>query len=150
MKTKINSRGLNDTKWAQLKIDCKIRDNYECQLCNCLTAAEYNKTKKLYPTTLLKPTDVAHIEAVGYAPNMIYDLNNVMFLCRAHHTSLDNLIDPLTGLHMDNNKRWYWWYRSKYKNTIPFDNNIDWYSYFYEYKQKQLNDCNKTVVEKYW
>ena len=149
MKTKINSRSSNDIEWQNLKKACKQRDNCECQLCNCLTASEYNQTKKIYPRSLLQPSDVAHIEAVGYSPTTMYNLDNVLFLCRAHHTSLDNLIDPMTGLHMTDNKRWYWWFRSKYKTTKSFDDTIDWHDYFYHYIEIIKND-DKSVVEKYW
>lgn len=80
MKTKINSRSSNDVAWQNLKKACRERDKYECRLCNCLTALEYKKSKDVCKSpSMMIPSDVAHVEAVGYAPTMTYQLSNVFF-----------------------------------------------------------------------
>ena len=65
MKTKINSRSSNDLKWQEVKKKVRERDNYECRLCNCLTASEFIQSKKHIHLSF-EPTDCAHVEAKSF------------------------------------------------------------------------------------
>lgn len=152
MKTKINSRSSNDLQWQETKKKVRERDNYTCQLCNCLTGAEYILSRKNIKLSF-EPTDCAHIEAVGYDPKEIYNTENILFLCRAHHSCLDNLIDPFTGGPMDDNKRWWLWWRAKNKSTREYDPEINWHEKFYLKEEKAEENPqpeNYDVVEKWW
>lgn len=153
MKTKINSRSSNDLQWQEVKKKVRERDNYECRLCNCLTASEFIQSKKHIHLSF-EPTDCAHVEAVGYDPAEIYNIDNIMFLCRAHHSCLDNLIHPITGNHMSDNERWYFWWRAKNRSTKPYDSSIDYHDYYYqEYKKAEEEpqpEEHYDVVFRWW
>ena len=145
MKTKINRRSANDEKWQETKKKVRERDHYECQLCHCLTGGEYfDTTKACEVKSMLDPTDCAHIEAVGYDPEEVYNTDNILFMCRWHHNCLDNLINPFTGSHMDDNMRWWLWYRAKNRKAMPYDESVDWHDFFYNGKEED----NKKETEK--
>lgn len=153
MKTKVNSRSSNDERWQEVKKIVRERDNYTCRLCSCLTAAEYNESRKAIHLSF-EPTDCAHVEAAGYDPAKMYNPENILFMCRAHHSCLDNLINPFTGRHMDDNFRWYLWWRAKYQSTRPYSAAINWHEYYYQKekteKKSQSSETLSQLQSTWW
>lgn len=109
-------RGIDDLKWQEVKEKIRKRDK-KCQCCSALTTTEYilsNKIKQKYGGNQL---DCAHIEPVSICPEKVYDLSNIVLLCRAHHYMMDNYIDPVTGKRMSVEDQKKWWSRIE-KGTI--------------------------------
>ena len=152
MKTKINSRSSNDIRWQETKKAVRERDHYICQLCSCLTAGEYKASRTVLKLSF-EPTDCAHVEAVGYDPANTYNIQNIRFLCRAHHKALDDLIHPITGEQMSDNERWYFWWRIKNQSTRPYDPSIGYHEYYYQEKKAEEEpqpEEHYDVVSRWW
>lgn len=160
MKTKINSRSANDKKWQDCKKLVRERDHYQCRFLASLTPNEYEQVLKACDNhSFLRPTDCAHIRAVSDRPEIMYDTSNILFLCRYAHTCLDNCINPFTGLHMDNNYRWYLWSRAFHKKIFPYNPELEYEEIFYtdiplEQESTKTPEKEKLtakeIVSKYW
>lgn len=163
MKTKINRRSSNDIKWQETKKKVRERDNYQCRFLSCLNPHEYSMVLKACDNhAFLRPTDCAHIRAVSDHPEIMYDTSNIVFLCRYAHTCIDNCINPFTGLHMDNNYRWYLWSRIYHHKIFPYCEELD-YEEIWNTDDAYLNSQNKIkeqpkkeklslneIISKYW
>lgn len=112
--TKVGHRSSEDEQWQDLKKACRLRDHGACRCCSILTPEEIaERNKEHLPDYLLTPCDVAHIEAVGGHVEKTYDLDNVVFLCRACHTRLDSYSSPVTGKPISREEHDEWWKRIK-------------------------------------
>lgn len=89
-------RDRNDEKWQECKRQVYELDKSQCLMCECMTVAESLAFAKSNPgaTYIIDP---AHYRPVSLRPDIMYDVNNVFCVCRAHHERLDNCKNPITG-----------------------------------------------------
>lgn len=147
----IHRRSNNDLQWQETKRKVKERDHGLCRLCQVLTPGEYKESwNNCEAKNLFQPTDCAHVDAVSIAPSEIYNTENIFFLCRRHHSSIDNLIDPITNCHMSQHKRWYYWWRIKVGSTDEYDESIDYESRYrsgFVEKKQTINNKYRSLDE---
>lgn len=142
-------RDSNDKKWKKCKDKVYKRDKGICQICRCLTAYEVNQTKKLSSLPhLFLQIDPAHILPVSVYPEIMYDENNILSLCRHHHTLIDDYQDVVSGEHIQENKVFYWWWRAKFQETSQYDESIDYKNLLYTYHKKQKSSFEDFLNEK--
>ena len=123
---KVSHRSSEDIAWQELKDACRERDGGLCRCCMILTPEEMGIRRKLgLPEYLFTPCDVAHIESVGMHVEKTYDLDNVVYLCRACHDFLDSYKSPITGKPISKEEHEIWWSRilKKKLNQEPIKNN---------------------------
>ena len=131
----MHRRSADDEEWQKTKKIVRERDKYSCRLCGCLTPGEYKlSSSNCANKQLLQASDCAHAEAVGTHPDKVYDADQIFFLCRFHHRSMDSGTNPVTLEHMDYNEQWYWWYRIKNRTAEKYDETIDYNELFLENK----------------
>lgn len=146
----MHRRSSDDQQWQEAKKKVDIRDKKQCRFLSILTPYEMAQTEKLCPPKwMLEQIDHAHIVAVGNDVTKVYDVDNIVCLCRWAHTHIDNLIDPLTDRNMDQNKQWYWWTRIRYKKTWDYDIMID-YKDLYENMSHSSDISMKKTVMEWW
>ena len=116
---KVAHRSEEDEEWQKVKEQCRIRDHGLCRCCCILTPEEMRIRNALgLPQYLFTPCDVAHIESVGQHVEKTYDLDNVVYLCRADHDALDSFRSPVTGKPISREEHKEWWDRIL-KGSIP-------------------------------
>lgn len=144
-------RSASDLDWQETKRKVRERDKCRCRLCQVLTTPEYKESwDNCDVKGLFKPTDCAHVDAVSIAPSEVYNIDNIFFLCRRHHSSIDNLINPVTNTHMSPEERWYWWWRIKMRRTDKYDENIDyeeWYRTGYVPESQKREQKNRSLED---
>lgn len=134
-------RDKNDEKWQAVKKVVKKRDKNICQICKCLTRVEAEKSNKDALPITLNVIDPAHIYPVSLYPEIMYEANNIMCLCRHHHSLIDNYKDPVDGNSIDENQVFYWWWRAKNTITDKYDESLDYKELLKkEYKRKSSFD----------
>lgn len=116
---KVAHRSSEDEQWQELKEQCRLRDNGLCRCCIILTPEEIQqRNKQGIPQYLFTPCDVAHVESVGQHVEKTYDLDNVVYMCRADHDALDSFRSPVTGKAISKEEHQYWWDRIL-KGSVP-------------------------------
>ena len=138
-------RDSSDLKWSECKRKVKERDGNVCQICKCLTGKEVKETKKHCSSYLFSVFDPAHIYPVSVYPNMMYDENNVMTLCRNHHTMIDDYRDPVYNYHIYENKVFYYWWRAKFNLTDEYEETKD-YKYLLENYKPEIKSTFKEFL----
>lgn len=134
-------RDKNDEKWQSVKKTVKKRDKNICQICRCLTGDEAIKSRKDAVLITFSIIDPAHIYPVSKYPEIMYEADNIMCLCRHHHSLIDNYKDPITGENIDENKVFYWWWRAKNSITDKYDETQDYKELLKQkYKRKSSFD----------
>ena len=105
-------RGKDDEQWQGVKALVKNRDKNLCQCCKILTPGEwYIRNKNNYNKGMLNQLDCAHIEPVSVHPDLTYDPDNIVLLCRLCHSSIDNFINPITFEPMNKEEHAEFWKR---------------------------------------
>lgn len=130
---------LKDEKWEELKFKLFKRDK-SCLLSKILTEREkqfLNKYQKdfLYINNYI---DGAHILSRNEAPNLVYEVTNVILLGRLFHQRLDSYQNPLTGksITIKERKRWF--------ERIMIQNNLWEKNYTFDlFKERRLNEHRK-------
>jgi len=89
-------RGLEDEKWQEVKEKVYKRDK-TCRFLAIMTWAESKRIMKKAPAKLLNTLDPAHVFPVSLFPHLVYDVENVVLLCRYVHECLDSGKNPITG-----------------------------------------------------
>lgn len=146
----MHRRSKDDEKWQEAKKTVRERDRCVCQICSCLTPAEWKESaSRCDNKILLVPTDCMHAEAVSTHLDKVYDIDNIFFGCRFHHRCIDSSTDPVTLEHMSYNKQWYWWHRVKMQSTERYDEAIDYNELFLSEKwpAKKEDQHTKTITD---
>lgn len=112
MEEKVGRRSKEDEQWQETRRQCKLRDRNMCVICKMLTPGEHMLFMKSHPA-FLQTIDIAHIESVSGHIEKVYDVNNVVCLCRCHHSRLDAYQNPITGKRMSAEEHEEWWKRIK-------------------------------------
>lgn len=143
-------RSSSDKKWQETKRQCDIRDNHSCRWLSILTPKEMALLKKIEPNPyMLQQIDHAHVLPVGNNLSLTYNVDNVYCLSRWAHNHIDNLTNPLTNEHMNQNEQWYWWVRIRYKKTFAYDESQDYEVLYYDMEKNPDNVTHKSV-EDWW
>ena len=150
-------RDSNDKKWQKCKKKVFAEYGHTCQICKCLTSKEMIETQKLSSLNLYSQIDPAHIYPVSVYPELMYNTDNILPLCRHHHTLIDDYQDVVSGDHITENKVFYWWWRAKYCQTDTYDENIDYKKLLKDFKvskvsmfDKYLSDTDEKFENKYF
>jgi hypothetical protein len=99
-----------DEKWIELKKQIMIRDGGECRFLSILTKEEFEVIKpNLWG--VMKTLDGAHILSRSNRCDLVYDIDNVVLLCRYVHSCLDNGVDPFTQERISKEEVKEYWYR---------------------------------------
>jgi hypothetical protein len=131
-------RKVLEEKWQAV---CKIVDKRDktCRLLKCLTPGEIaiigNKGKARL--------DRAHFYAKSTHPQFKYCINNIYKINHFSHINLDNCQCPLTGVHIERNKRDWWWFRIIYKKTNKYNSELC----YQELLSKSIMNAIKREVE---
>ena len=105
-------QGKDDEQWQGVKALVKNRDKNLCQCCKILTPGEWHiRNKNNYNKGMLNQFDCAHIEPVSVHPDLTYDPDNIVLLCRLCHSSIDNFINPITFEPMNKEEHAEFWKR---------------------------------------
>lgn len=99
-----------DERWIELKKQIMIRDGGECRFLSILTKEEFDMIKSNL-WGVMKTLDGAHIIPRSQKPSLIYDVDNVVLLCRYVHSCLDGGIDPFTQKRISKEEVKEYWYR---------------------------------------
>jgi 5-methylcytosine-specific restriction endonuclease McrA len=66
-----SAKVLRSTRWKAVRLAAKRRDGFKCVKCG-----------------VPAPLEVHHIKRVKDAPELAYELSNLMTLCKAHHSEI--------------------------------------------------------------
>jgi len=69
-----SARVCRSKRWPALRLAAKRRDGFKCVKCG-----------------VAAPLEVHHIKRVKDAPELAYELSNLMTLCKAHHSEITKL-----------------------------------------------------------
>lgn len=128
MKVEYGRRSSIDPEWQKCKAIVYARDNNRCQFYKCLTATE---AYSISGDRTQHEVDPAHIFAASHNPDLIYEPKNVILLERWVHRRMDNYQSPITGLSIDLNEHYYWWYRIFKRMYVQYDESVDYKDILY-------------------
>lgn len=140
-------RDSNDKKWQECKKKVFKKYGHSCLICKCLNLKEMIETKKLSSLNLYSRIDPAHIYPVSIYPEIMYDENNILPLCRHHHTLIDDYQDVVTGENIQENKVFYWWWRAKFCQTSEYDESIDYKKLLKDFKVSKTSMFDTYLTE---
>lgn len=114
---------MNEEQWQKTKNIVDKRDKRSCQFLKCLTLTEASLLKRGQELS----KDRCHIFSRSSRPDLKYNPDNIITLCRFIHRRMDNYQDPITGqTNMDINYHFYWWWRIKNKKREKYNSSIDY------------------------
>lgn len=126
MKMKKNKK-IKKEKREKFKKELLERDNNECQLSKILKEEEWNYLLNIYEEDynyLCKFLDVAHIYSKAQRPDLEWEKENCIILCRYFHSFLDQLKHPIFRTSITKEERLNWMFRTKGKKVF-FDKDIN-------------------------
>jgi len=107
-----------DDKWEEVREIVLKRDNYICQLSIRLTDIEWNYIQEFHLEEFKmfsKILDCAHMYPKGSNPEIKYNPDYVVTLCRYFHSLLEQFKNPVTRKGINREQRLLWFKRMKVK-----------------------------------